>query len=320
MNQKKFDHIVQMLMKEKDQHGRQLNMHDLLIQENGDLYQHQFKEGNKPSDIRSISKTILTMVLGVVIKLSKEGKYPTIHEETFVYPIIKHVIQLKNQNNIAPLKKVKIKHLLTHSIGYDDVLLMRGDIIHMDPYEYVNYIVNHPIVHEPGDYYLYSNAGFYLLGVVLQEFLQEDLQAFIKRELFDPLGVKDFTWEKYGNYLAGATRLWLLPKDLLKFGELLLNNGKANDKQLIAEKWIEKMLTIQHYTVDVDTPDTTFRRYGYGYGIWLAKAPFYFGHGTDGQTLTIIPDKQTVIITLAEQADMKPIEKVIDHMITNELG
>ena len=82
---------------------------------------------------------------------------------------------------------------------------MRDDITHLDPFEYLNYVVNTPIIYEPGEYYLYSNAGFYLLGVVLQAFLQEDLLTFIKREVFDPLGVKDFKWEKYGNYIAGAT-------------------------------------------------------------------------------------------------------------------
>src|SRR5690625_3040700 len=319
MNQEKFNDIVSLFMEEKDQHGHVLNMDYLLIQKQDQIFIHNFNEDELPSDIRSISKTVMTIILGVVIRLSHEGKYSKINEETYIYPIIKDVIQLENKKNENTLKKVKIKHLLTHTVGYDDVLLMRDDIAHMDPFEYLNYIVNHPIVYEPGEYYLYSNAGFYLLGVVLQEFLQEDLLDFIKREVFDPLGGKVFKWEKYGNYIAGATRLWLPPKELLKFGELLLHNGKVNGKQLISENWIQKMLTINHHTNSVDTPHALFRRYAYGYGIWLAKDPFYFGHGTDGQTLTIIPDKETVIITLAEQSDMKPIERVINTIITHEI-
>src|SRR5690625_4447274 len=134
----------------------------------------------------------MTIILGVAIRLSEERKYPIINEETYIYPIIKNVIHLENKENEDTLKKVKIKHLLTHTVGYDDVLLMRDDITHLDPFEYLHYIVNYPIVYEPGEYYLYSNAGFYLLGVVLQEFLEEDLLVFIKRELLDPLGVKNF--------------------------------------------------------------------------------------------------------------------------------
>lgn len=319
MKQEEFNNIVNMFKKEKDKNNQSLNMHYLLIKEKDQCYLHHFNDRKQPSDIRSISKTVLTIVLGVVIKLSQEGKYPKITDETYIYPIIKHVINLENKENEAKLKKVKIKHLLTHTVGYKDALLMRDDITHLDPFEYLNYVVNAPIVYEPGEYYLYSNAGFYLLGVVLQEFLEEDLLIFIKREVFDLLGLLDFKWEKYGNYIAGATRLWLLPEDLLKFGELLLQNGKVNGKQLISENWIRKMLTINNYTNSVDTPHATFRRYAYGYGVWLAKDPFYFGHGTDGQTLTIIPDKETIIITLADQPDIKPIENMINYIITNKV-
>lgn len=315
MNQEKFNQIVSQFIEQKDRDGHSLNMHSLLIKEKEQCFLHHFNNDNLPSDIRSISKTVLTIVLGVVIRLSEEGKYPKISDETHIYPIIKNAINLTNKDNENQLKKVKIKHLLTHTIGYEEVLLMRGDITDMDPFDYLNYVVNEPIKYEPGEHYLYSNAGFYLLSVALQEFLQEDLIDFIRREVFFPLGVINFEWEKYGDYLAGATRLKLRPEDLLKFGELLLQNGKANKKQLISEQWIQKMLTINTYTDSVDTPDTIFRRYGYGYGIWLAKDPFYFGHGTDGQTLTILPDKETIIITLADQSDMRPIEKIINHIL-----
>lgn len=314
MKQHTFNDIVTMFLKEKDQHGRPLNMHSLLIKQKSQTYLHHFKDDKQPSDIRSISKTILTIVLGVISK-----KYPTITNETYIYPIIKNVINLTNKPNASKLQKVQIKHLLTHTIGYKDVLLMRNDIADMDPFEYLDYVVNYPIVYDPGEHYLYSNAGFYLLGVVLQEFLQEDLLVFMKREIFDPLGVDHFTWEKYGNYIAGATRLWLFPEDLRLFGELLLNNGKVREKQLISEDWVQTMTTKSHYTKAVDTPHATFRRYAYAHGLWIAKAPIYFGHGTDGQTLTIIPDKETIIITLADQPDVQPIEKVINQIIENEL-
>ena len=157
MNPNKFNTIVTMFNEEKDKNNVSLKMHDLLIKERNICYQHHFRK-SAPSDIRSISKTIMTIVLGVAIRLSEEGKYPELSDETYIYPIIKDVINLENKSNEAALKKVKIKHLITHTVGFNDVLLMRNDIKDMDPFEYVNYVVNHPIVHEPGDYYLYSNV------------------------------------------------------------------------------------------------------------------------------------------------------------------
>src|SRR5690625_8002977 len=106
--------------------------------------------------------------------------------------MIKDGITIKNEEHIPKLKKVQIKHLLTHTIGYEDVLLMRNDIIDIVPYSLVDYVINYPIVHEPGAYYLYYTSVFYLLSVVLQEFLQEDLYTFLHRELFEHLVIKNF--------------------------------------------------------------------------------------------------------------------------------
>lgn len=317
MDQHTFNKIVDMFYRAKDEHGNSLQMNDLLIKKKDMIFHHSFKSKGSKSDIRSISKTVMTLVLGVIMQQAEAGKLPPIDENTFIYPIIKDLIQLKNERNKVHLKKVQIKHLLTHTIGYEGVLLMRDDIAHMDPYDYINYVVNYPIVHRPGQYYLYSNAGFYLLAVVLQEFLQEDLLSFIEREVFALLGITDFEWELYGNYIAGATRLWLRAEDLIAFGELFLQDGKVAGKRLISEAWIKKMRTITNYTPDVDRPERTFRRHAYGYGIWLPKdRSFYFGHGTDGQILTIVPEKEMIIITLAEQPHIQPIEAIVDHILT----
>src|SRR5690625_6732447 len=117
MNQKTFNEIVIKCIIEKYQHGHALNMDYLLIQKQDQSYLHNFNEDELPSDIRSISKTVMTIILGVVIRLSHEGKYSKINEETYIYPIIKDVIHLENKENEAPLKEVKIKHLLTHTVG-----------------------------------------------------------------------------------------------------------------------------------------------------------------------------------------------------------
>src|SRR5690625_287951 len=240
MDKQKFERMVNLFLNRKDKNNEPLHMHYLLMKQNEHCYLHRFNDRAEMSDVRSISKTVLTLVTGIVVKLSQEGKYPTFHEETFIYPLIQDVIHVTNKENLAHLKQVQVKHLLTHTVGYDEVLLMRQDIIDIDPYRYVDLLANHPIVYKPGEHYLYSNAGFYLLSVVLQEFLQEDLLKFIARELFTPLHIENYHWEKYGEYLAGATRLWLLPKDLLKIGELLLQNGEFNNRQLMLFDWIEK--------------------------------------------------------------------------------
>lgn len=320
MDKRDFDEIVNMFKTAKDSEGNSLNIHYLLISVNDEVFLHRFKDRKTYSDTRSISKTVLTLVTGIVRDLSNKGMYPTFDENTYIYPIIKNVINLTNEGNLPYLKKVQVKHLLAHTVGYDKILLMRDDIADMDPYIYLDYVINEPIVYEPGEYYLYSNAGFYLLSVILQEFLGEDLIEFIDRHLFKKLDIKTYKWEKYGNYLAGATRLWLLPEDLLKIGKVLMNYGSYNGKRIIEKDWIERILKPTARTEGVDTPTNTyFRRYAYAHGLWLGKENIFFGHGTDGQTLAIIPEKKAIVITLAEQKDVVELERIVDFIIKEKI-
>lgn len=313
MNNARFTEMVTFYENQQNKKGEKVKINHLLVYQKGDYQTHAFNNKDL-NDIRSISKTVMTLLFGRICMLYNEnGK--TLSEETFVYPIIKEAINRTNEENLEQLKKIQVKHLLTHTIGYDDVLLMRGDIKDKDPYSYVDYLVNHPIVHQPGEYYLYSNAGFYLLSVFLQELMGRDLLEVADEVLFSKLEVKEYRWAKYGNYLAGATRLWLYPEDLLKMGQLLLNKGSYRGEQLIAEEWIDKMIIITNHTPDVDNSNFKFRRFGYGYGIWLAKDSFYFGHGTDGQILAILPDEELIVVTLSNEHDLLSIEEGVEKII-----
>lgn len=313
MNTEKFKNLVTYYENQRNKNGEKVDIKHLLVYQNGKYKTHAFQK-NKLSDIRIISKTVMTLLFGRICTLQK-----CLSEETFIYPVIKETVELTNEANLEKLENLQVKHLLTHTIGYGDVLLMRGDIKDRDPHSLVDYLVNHPIVHNPGEYYLYSNAGFYLLSVFLQELLGRDLLEVADEVLFSKLNITEYRWEKYGNYLAGATRLWLYPEDLLKIGQLLLNKGSYQGEQLITEEWIEKMITLTNHTPDVDNEDFIFRRYGYGYGIWLAKDSFYFGHGTDGQVLAILPDEDLIIITLSSESDIFAIEEGVEKFIRYDL-
>ena len=319
MNKDIFEEIANKFRNTKDQNGEILKIDYLLIMQNDQVFNQKFKKENTPSDIRSISKTVMTMVTGIVIDLSKKRKYPEFNYETSVYPILKKIFRLRNTENIEKLKKLKVKHLLNHTIGFDHVLMMRDDIINRDPFTYVDYILNEPIKYNPGEHYLYSNAGFYLLSALLQEFLQEDLLKFIDRHLFNPLDIKNYKWEKYGNYLAGATRLWLLPQDLLKIGQVLLTNGMYGSERIITENQIKKMLISTHLTPKLDTPGSLYTRHSYASGIWLSDNSIFFGHGTDGQCLVMIPEKNAIIITLARQNKVRELEGLVNEIITKYL-
>ncbi|NLY62976.1 MAG: serine hydrolase [Erysipelothrix sp.] len=300
----------------RDKDNNKINIHYLSLWKDDKSYIHSFNNFVGPCDIRSISKTVMTLLTGIVKDL-----YPDFDEDTFIYQIIKDIIDIGDDKTKEMFKKIQVKHLLTHTIGYDKVLLMRDDIKDMDPDTYLDYIVNNEIRYNPGEYYLYSNAGFYILGVVLETFINEDLLTFANRHLFYKLDIVDHAWEKYGDYLAAATRLWLRPEDLLKIGQVFLSKGVYNQERIVSETWIEYMQTFTVETPSVDQESRVFRRYAYAKGMWLAKDPsISFAHGTDGQILILLPKVNAIILTLANQNNLKDLEAILNDMVVELLN
>ena len=71
-----------------------------------------------------------------------------------------------------------------------------------------------------------------------------NMDSFLSKYLFNDLGIKDFFWakDKVGNPL-GMSGLNILPEDFAKIGQLILDGGKWNGKQLLSQDWIREMFT-----------------------------------------------------------------------------
>lgn len=278
------------------------------VYQNGKSEFHNFEAGI--FDIRSISKTIMSILCFHIIEHSD------LTVESTIYPILKDHIELKNQKNLSQLKKIQIKHCLNHTLGFDKALLMRQDIVDIDPFEYLNLIVNTDIVYTPGTHYLYSNAGFYLLSAVLQIYLKSDLEIYLNNHIFKPLNITTYKWERYGLYLAGATRLYLSSKDLMKFGQLLLQDGIYEDKIVISKASLDFIKSQSVLTPKQDTEDRLLRRYAYAHGLWLAKdEAIFFAHGTDSQMLIMMPNKKAIVMALSNHAKLSEIENILNDIM-----
>src|SRR5699024_8526270 len=120
MKQETFNQVVKQFQQGKDEDDQALDIHYFMVKDSEDQeFLYAFNDAKGPRDIRSISKTVLTLFFGVLMQRSKEGKYPKIDEETYIYPILKNVVHIKSSENKEKFQKVQIKHLLTHTVGYD---------------------------------------------------------------------------------------------------------------------------------------------------------------------------------------------------------
>jgi CubicO group peptidase (beta-lactamase class C family) len=94
---------------------------------------------------------------------------------------------------------------------------------------------------EHGQVWQYKSPNSDLLGWVLERASGERLAGLMSRYLWQPLGAEADAYITVDRKGAARTAggICVLPRDLLRFGELVRNRGFANGRQVIPEWWIE---------------------------------------------------------------------------------
>ncbi len=154
----------------------------------------------------------------------------------------------------------------------------------------------------PGTKWAYNNWDYNVLTTIL-----EQETGFTTSELFESgiaktLGIKKYeVIYKYDTLSSKHAKAGfrLSTRDMAKFGQLFLNLGKWEDKQLIPEEWIRKITT--DYTV---TNIKNYERYGHGYLWWILSENYaegllpdgcFVATGAWGQRILVIPGWNMVI-------------------------
>ncbi|OFY67458.1 MAG: hypothetical protein A2V64_00660 [Bacteroidetes bacterium RBG_13_43_22] len=163
-----------------------------------------------------------------------------------------------------------------------------------DSEDNLQFIIDLPLVAVPGTVFNYSDGASHLLSAIITEATGINTLDFAKENLFDLLEITNFAWSTDDRgYPLGAAYLRIKPRDMVKFGNLILHKGKYNGKQVVPEAWINEMTTTKISTNN-DVP------YGpeYGYQIWLGNTGghrYWMAMGWGGQFIIIVPDQQLVV-------------------------
>ena len=204
-------------------------------------------------------------------------------------------------------------------MGYRDIILMSKDIEDKNKDELLDYALSYPLYSKPGEEFLYSNAGYYVLAAAMEEYLNYDLYDFINEHIFKKLDIKNPRWDRYGKYLAGATKLYLDAEDLLKLGKLILNKGLYDQEQIISSNYIEKMGQ-NLYKNDKDYIDDSYLSDDYyGYSLWTGKDNIKYASGSGGQYVIIL-EKESIIIVATNGGTSEKVPRIknqIDKIIEN---
>lgn len=286
---------------------KELSMDSIMISDDEVSFSYDFSKENRKVNIRSVSKTITSLCLGVAIS---QGVFPDGVDEN-IMPYLSQY-NIVNSKNADYLSRAKLKHLISLTLGHEDSLLQRKQVDLLGDQDLCSYALNYPLLHEPGEYFLYSNAPIYILSVVLQNAVGMKLFDFAKQWLFEPLEISDISWaESRQGYNMGCTGIVLQHRDFHKFGIILRDDGVFEGKQVVPSDWVKDMKTIKNRTPSMYKPFRALPKYAYGYNIWICKNGIYFCDGTDGQYIIIVPKKRLIITTMAHQTDMAPITECL---------
>lgn len=98
--------------------------------------------------------------------------------------------------------------------------------------------------YEPGEKFQYGPAPFQIFGEVMRRKLEpknESVMEYLKRRIFDPIGLKATQWtmqEGQPNMPSGAN---LTAREWIKFGQMLKDGGEWNGKQLIKKSLLDEL-------------------------------------------------------------------------------
>jgi len=271
------------------------NIHSVLLVKNGRLILEEYFDGynrKKLHQIRSATKSIGSVLVGIAID---QGFINDANEK--IYPHFKSYDP--EQKWDERVKDIRLRHLLTMTSGYDcdDHKSRFGCESNMYKSEdWVEYALNLPMANKPGEIWAYNSASLWLVGEIIEAASNMTIPDFADKYLFGPLGITDFQWgysPKGRAWLAGNAKM--RPRDMAKFGYLILNEGRWQGRQVVSKKWLKES-TSEHARAHGD-------RYGYGYLWWLSKQMIdqksveaIAADGNGGQIIAIFPKLDLVAV------------------------
>jgi hypothetical protein len=206
----------------------------------------------------------------------------------------------------AWLSALTVKDLLTMSGGQDPEPTV--PVVSKES-NWVKAFLAWPIVHKPGTHFLYNTLGCFMLSAIVQKVTGEKIIDYLRPRLFEPLGIEGEDWETSPRGInTGGWGLRLKTEDMAKFGQLFLQKGKWNGKQVLPASWIAEATTkkiIQHPDMPESQKASSDWEQGYCYQMWRCRHNAYRGDGAFGQFIIVMPNEDAVIAITAETPDMQ---------------
>jgi CubicO group peptidase (beta-lactamase class C family) len=258
-----------------------------------------------PHMMFSVSKSFTSTAVGLAI-------------EDGLLTLDDHVVDLLT-DDLPPdpserLRRLTVRHLLTMSSGHaiDTATLGTGGLPDAG---WVRSILATPLEFEPGTRFVYNSGATHLLAAILTRLTGERLLDYLTPRLLEPLGIRNATWEQSPEGVdAGGWGLNITTEDLALFGQLLLQRGEWNGRQLVPAAWIDESTALQ-----IDTTPTQVNTdwvAGYAYQYWRNSVGGFRADGAFGNFAIVLPELDAVVVLTSSLPDAQPaLDLVWEHLL-----
>lgn len=172
--------------------------------------EHDVKaNGDSMFRIGSITKQFTA---AAIMRLVEQGKM------SLDDPITKHLPGYNTQG-----REITVRHLLTHTSGIKSYTELKRVMVDEPEREFthqemVNLVQNEPLAFEPGTKSAYSNTGYYLLGMIIENVSGKGYCAYLQEEFFGPLGLTRTRCDSNSEIIKGRAQGYTIE------GEKLVND------------------------------------------------------------------------------------------------
>ena len=285
-------------------------LNSLVIARHGKLVVEEHFNGYSPDSLQKIW-SITKAITGTIIGIAADKRL--LSEKDSIYKYLTDYIP----NATSSKGAITIEHLMTMTSGFEWIELggpkSAGFQLAYSK-DWIAFTLNQPHINVPGTTFNYSTGNTMLLAPIIKNATGQQANEFTHDNLFIPLGITNYEWDTQSEFwtktqsgeLPGAKRpsdidytksfsdfsntgsgLRMRPRDLCKIGQLYLNKGKWNEKQIVSEKWIN------------ESTQSHFGNSDYGYH-WrfmdIQNKSCYYATGFGLQRIFVFPTLDLVVI------------------------
>ena len=266
----------------------------------------------------SMAKSIVSLLIGVAIE---DGAIGSVDDR-----VARYLPEFDDEQR----SKITIRDLLEMASGLRldrRKLHPSSDLLrlHIGP-AVAPVVLGLPSIEESGRWFEYNNCNTQLLALVLERATGTDLATYLSNKLWKPMGGRDAAlWlDRPGGHARAYCCLFATARDWVRVGQLILQKGRYQGRQVVAEGWIQAISAPSR-----DEPE-------YGLHIWRAHPlgerrmsdrreefvaqDMVYLDGRGKQRVYVIPSRQLVIVRVGEHPYGKWDDAVIPNLLVRGMS